>query len=310
MKKNLRKEILSGIKMIIIALVLGIGTSYIFAYTTWTAPTAVAPGNNVDAPLNVTATAQTKLGPLVVNGVNNTGTEGSIVPNGFAAFGQSIFQAFNPTGVTGIPVAVTIGTTSSPSTIQIVDGNQGAGKVLTSDANGNATWQPTPVNNVATVNDPLATISFVSSQIGSLQADQGKTYTVYNRYQSTDGCTDANDDRVWCYSNQTNDYAPTVIYNSSAQFGTIGNANGVWFRADTTTLGEICSVLFPQSPWPAAVSGAQYHSAGGHDYIYWDPKLNVWFHVSMVDGDGTPVMQGQTETCTSILTENAPKVSQ
>lgn len=75
---------------------------------TWTPPTTTPPGGNVDAPINVGLTEQFKLGPLRVN----TNTTNPVAPIGLILGGK----------------------------IQIVDGNQAAGKVLVSDANGVGSW--------------------------------------------------------------------------------------------------------------------------------------------------------------------------
>ncbi len=56
-----------------------------FATTTWTAPTATAPGGNVDQPINVGSSPQIKLGSLdiVASGLAN----GLIVENGNVGVG-------------------------------------------------------------------------------------------------------------------------------------------------------------------------------------------------------------------------------
>jgi len=78
---------------------------------TWTAAPASGPTNgNVDAPINVGVLEQIKTGPLRVN-TNTT---------------------INPIAEIGLILG---------GKLQIVDGNQAAGKVLTSDANGVGTWQ-------------------------------------------------------------------------------------------------------------------------------------------------------------------------
>lgn len=57
------KKILTSLKTLILALVLGIGVSYISA---WTNPTVAPPNGNASAPVNVGATAQVKGGGLGV----------------------------------------------------------------------------------------------------------------------------------------------------------------------------------------------------------------------------------------------------
>jgi hypothetical protein len=101
MKTN---QIITSIKTLALAIILAAGVSYIFA---WTGPgTGVTPPNgNVASPLNVGTSTQTKVGPLVVN-------YGDLSSPGLEVLGG----------------------------LQIVDGTQGAGKVLTSDANGVASW--------------------------------------------------------------------------------------------------------------------------------------------------------------------------
>ena len=56
-----------------------------FAATTWTAPTATPPGNNVDQPINVGSSPQIKLGSLdiVASGLAN----GLLVENGNVGVG-------------------------------------------------------------------------------------------------------------------------------------------------------------------------------------------------------------------------------
>ena len=55
------KNITQSLKLIILALALSIGISYVSA---WTAPTATPPSSNVAAPINVGSTAQTKTGDI------------------------------------------------------------------------------------------------------------------------------------------------------------------------------------------------------------------------------------------------------
>jgi hypothetical protein len=58
--------ILNTIKPIIIGLLVAVGVSYVSA---WTGPTGTAPTNNVAAPINLSATSQTKTGPLWAAGL-------------------------------------------------------------------------------------------------------------------------------------------------------------------------------------------------------------------------------------------------
>ncbi|OHA84349.1 MAG: hypothetical protein A2937_01255 [Candidatus Yonathbacteria bacterium RIFCSPLOWO2_01_FULL_47_33b] len=60
----MNKHIFQSAKVILLALVLSIGISYVSA---WTAPTVTPPNGNVAAPLNVSNTAQTKAGNITAN---------------------------------------------------------------------------------------------------------------------------------------------------------------------------------------------------------------------------------------------------
>lgn len=114
------KSILSATALLVGGFI-GASALVVFANSsdgTWTSAPVGVPNNNVAAPINVGVGAQTKAGDLGVNA--------------FVASLQSFFAQ-----------KVTIGTTISPATIQIVDGNQANGKVLQSDANGNAKWVAT-----------------------------------------------------------------------------------------------------------------------------------------------------------------------
>ena len=62
-------------RILLIAIALSIGVTYVYA---WTGPTATAPGGNTPAPINVGTAAQTKSGKLTVAGFSaNTVTVGT-----------------------------------------------------------------------------------------------------------------------------------------------------------------------------------------------------------------------------------------
>ncbi|MSR73433.1 hypothetical protein EXS61_02445, partial [Candidatus Parcubacteria bacterium] len=77
-------QTLSTLKIVILALVLGFGLSY--AQAVWQGPTAPPTGNNVDAPINVGPSYQTKLGSVSINT-----TTSSPDPYGLDVFGISRF---------------------------------------------------------------------------------------------------------------------------------------------------------------------------------------------------------------------------
>jgi hypothetical protein len=124
-----------------------------FAFAgTWTAPTAIPPDGNVDAPINVSATAQTKAGALALTGFANYGTSSF---SGLATFlgGVSIGTSSTPATTTMLGVnggSLFNGPALLMSTIQIAGGSPGAGKVLTAtNSSGNAAWQTPVVPGVA-----------------------------------------------------------------------------------------------------------------------------------------------------------------
>jgi len=81
------------------------------ALAVWVSPTSLPVGNNTNPPVNIGLATQQKNGGLVVGG--------------FRSIGPAIFDT--SVDVTGI--------------LKIISGNPGLNKVLTSDANGVATWQ-------------------------------------------------------------------------------------------------------------------------------------------------------------------------
>jgi hypothetical protein len=94
-----------------------VGAAYAKA---WTNPAMSPPNGNVSAPINISSSTQTKLGSLILNAA-------SPIQN---AIGLTVF-----------------GTSSFSGALVIADGTQGSGKVLTSDASGNAKWA-TPASSL------------------------------------------------------------------------------------------------------------------------------------------------------------------
>ena len=114
-------NIIQPLKIISLALALSVGISYVSA---WTTPTAAPPSGNASAPVNVSGVDQTKLGSFAAASFwdANDPLNFFVNPNGDSAI-KSIY-------IKGV--------------LNIASG-AGVGKVLTSDASGNATWQTSNV---------------------------------------------------------------------------------------------------------------------------------------------------------------------
>ncbi|MFA6353620.1 MAG: hypothetical protein WCW93_01670 [Candidatus Paceibacterota bacterium] len=121
----MKTKIIQNTKSIILALILTLCVGYVSASSTWNNPPAgtVPPANNTDAPINTGASSQFKDGNLWIKAIGLE--KGLIVENGNVGIG-----VVEPTAKLDIA-----------GNIKIVDGNQGEGKVLTSDADGLASWQ-------------------------------------------------------------------------------------------------------------------------------------------------------------------------
>jgi len=125
-----------NIKAVIAAFVVVAGAVTLQAQTggfSYPAAGTVPPANNTPAPLNVGNTQQSKVGSLTLN----TDATNPLV-TGLTVFGRTLLYP-NVSGET----ALQVGTTALPGKVQYVDGNQGEGKILTSNANGVASWTAT-----------------------------------------------------------------------------------------------------------------------------------------------------------------------
>ena len=108
---------------------------------TWTAPTASAPGSNVDAPINVGTASQNKNGTLGVQG--------------FADFGTAVFGTGTP--VTGATATIFGATVIDP----IAGGSSGS-----SGGSASYNYEPSPV----AMANPTSTLTGFFSKIGSFLA--------------------------------------------------------------------------------------------------------------------------------------------
>lgn len=113
-----------------LAIALSFGLSFVYA---WTAPTATPPNGNVSAPLNTSATAQTKTGNLTVLA---TITGKSFVDADNLDLTSPAYF-IKPTGMSTFWDVTVVGTTTTTG-LRIPGGT--VGQVIISDENGNATW--------------------------------------------------------------------------------------------------------------------------------------------------------------------------
>ncbi len=111
LRQNIKIKIFQVLPVVVVGVSLVTGILY-----AWTEPTVAPPGNTVSAPLNVSSFGQLKSGTLSLGNL--------WVPNGRVGIGT-----LSP----GYPLDVV-------GQIRIADGTQGAGKVLTSNASGVASW--------------------------------------------------------------------------------------------------------------------------------------------------------------------------
>ncbi len=110
------KNLQTLIKRVSVMIGLALGAFAVSAAAqVWNPAPPNPPSGNVEAPLNAGLNSQSKLGQLSIN----TDTIAPYV-TGLTVFGKSVFEG----------------------SIQIKGGTPGDGKVLVSDASGNATWNP------------------------------------------------------------------------------------------------------------------------------------------------------------------------
>jgi ribosomal protein S6E (S10) len=143
MKKNFK-----GISLVLSVLVVSVITAY--TVLAWMEPGSTPPNGNADAPINTGSTAQTKNGTFNIKG----GSIG-LIDSGGVAYSETINGGTlflnNNIGITNMAIGqngnVGIGTVSPGAKlevtgqIKVTGGSPAAGKVLTSDAAGLASWQ-------------------------------------------------------------------------------------------------------------------------------------------------------------------------
>ena len=154
--------------------------------------------------------------------------------------------------------------------IRITDGNQGTGKVLTSDAHGNASWQSDlSVNDLTASGDVFVNQNLEVSDdmtVGSISVSAGEIS------KSTTGT-----------SNNLLPFAYGTITNSGGKIGCTSNVGTITkistgqFTVNITGLGTDYTVVITPSKG-ASVTGAVYRSKGFFNGLIWDTKNDKYFN--------------------------------
>ena len=101
-------------------------------------------------------------------------------------------------GNVGIGTAAPSATLDVEGTLQYIDGNEGATKVLTSDASGNATWQTAAADGDGDSSNEIQTLSISGSDItlsggGTVSIPDGAFKTTSNVTSNTPGTLGTDD---------------------------------------------------------------------------------------------------------------------
>lgn len=224
----MKKKIFS---VIYIAIGLIIGVSTLFVFADWAPPTHAPPNcpsgePGCDALLNVGPSHQTKLGSVSINTTTITPD-----PYGLDVFGISRFFG-----------NLEIGTLAVPATIKIVDGNQGDGKVLTSNANGVGTWKTPTVGSSGTV----TVIQKFGTRYSTLMADPVFRTWVNNPTMPTSG----GNDHGW------------YIRSADQKF--------------TDTRNHLCTFFVENGRSYGNYTGGDYGSDNNNTAYYWNPAGPSW----------------------------------
>lgn len=228
------KKVLSNVLIFAIAVPVGLTLQY--ALADWSPAPGNPPSNNVPAPVNVGDSYQAKSGGLTL--------------------GASVASSSIPLDVEGIGYiqALILGKDSG-STFQYLDGNEGAGKVLTSDASGNATWQSSAAasGGIVLLDNPPTLV-----KLSSYTADSWYTVSLGSDGVPSDATAVILATKIDAY-NDTNDVG---IYERAA------SSTATFQLAGTKTSGGGAPSLggFSQGIYPVSASGGsaslQYEADG------------------------------------------------
>ncbi|MCC7004557.1 hypothetical protein IT397_01420 [Candidatus Nomurabacteria bacterium] len=181
------KPFLKTTSTILVALIFSVALSYVSA---WTGPAANPPSKNTPTPINigkVGSTLQIKTGTLGLGGL--------------ISLSKSTFDF----------------TTLMGGQLKILDGNQAEGKVLTSDANGKATWQY-PVCNQSTTTPSIPS---------SISASPGGCTTINVSWSTSTGATSytLRDGATVIYTDVSNQFSHTGLTGGTTHTYTVRATN-------------------------------------------------------------------------------------
>jgi hypothetical protein len=161
------------------ALALSIGLQV--SAQSFTQPSSAPSAGSAFAPLNTSGTGQIKLGGLTV-GAGSGVTTGLSVPNGKVEVTTGRVEI--GTNSTGATITSAVGLVLFGKQVRIIDGNQAAGKVLTSDANGLASWQtPAAASPTAQMRAGIETGESITHNVSFSSAMPDTTYAATISYQ-------------------------------------------------------------------------------------------------------------------------------
>lgn len=278
-------------KTLFVTLLLVLSLGIANAATTFTNAPGNPPSNNTAQPLDVSATAQTKLGKITV--------------------GDATTQGTNMLDVQG--------------RIKMVDGNQAAGKVLTSDATGLATWQPVSAATATGVDGPSFSAYRTAATGLSLPAGETviafDTVTAPTALNNTDPCiASACPGGPWGYRTSDNTFKPSVpgryLLSASARIWVAAN-----FQAEVrlyknsslikqAVLQDVGSQVYETLTVTAVVDSAAgdtfslrvYNpTTAGQVYLYGDVNGRQTFFTGSRVGNPATVVEGNTYTQPDII---------
>jgi hypothetical protein len=190
--------------------------AFVLSALAWTAPTDAPPNGNVKPPLNTSNTHQIKDGSLSVNA------------SGIDVYGLDVLRNIRVMG--NIEVGDFTNNTGTAGTIRIQDGTQGDGKVLTSDANGFASWK-TPTSNNGSSGDKVD-VSDIFTATGSGNPES-IIMGAYNAYSA-------------CFLTGSTFYGTTDGYEEYCRIttGAAGNPSTPWkLEAKRGTCTAVCLTI-------------------------------------------------------------------